>query len=79
MNSDLGLLQPYPFEKLRQLYAGVKPDAAHSPISHSIGEPKHPTPGFIRRALAENLDGLALYPATAGSGSTMRPSWIGSG
>ena len=33
----------------------------------SIGEPKHPTPQFIRDALAANLAGLANYPTTAGS------------
>lgn len=32
-----------------------------------IGEPKHPTPELVRRALADNLDGLAIYPATAGT------------
>ena len=32
-----------------------------------IGEPKHATPELIRRALTDNLSGLSLYPATAGS------------
>ncbi|MEO5671763.1 MAG: succinyldiaminopimelate transaminase, partial [Ramlibacter sp.] len=36
------------------------------PISLGIGEPKHPTPEFIKKALADGLDGLASYPATAG-------------
>jgi len=60
-------LHPYPFEKLRLLFTGVAPNSAFSPISLGIGEPKHPTPDFIRQALADNLDGLAGYPATAGS------------
>jgi N-succinyldiaminopimelate aminotransferase len=67
VNPLLDQLQPYPFEKLRLLFAGVKPDADYAPISLGIGEPKHPTPGFIRQALADNLDGLASYPLTIGS------------
>jgi N-succinyldiaminopimelate aminotransferase len=66
MNPLLARLQPYPFEKLRALLAGVTPNPALSPIDLSIGEPKHPTPEFIRAALAGALDGLASYPATAG-------------
>ena len=66
MNPLLSRLQPYPFERLRQLVQGVTPSPAHRPISLGIGEPKHPTPAFIREALAGALDGLASYPATAG-------------
>ena len=66
MNPLLDRLQPYPFERLRQLFAGVTPDAAYSPISLGIGEPKHPTPPFIKQALIEGLDSLSGYPATAG-------------
>jgi len=67
VNPLLAKLQPYPFEKLRQLFAGITPDAAYSPISLGIGEPKHPTPAFIQQALADNLGGLANYPTTTGS------------
>ena len=66
MNPLLSKLQPYPFERLRQLFAGVTPSPYHSPISLGIGEPKHPTPEFIKSALVNNLEGLAGYPATAG-------------
>lgn len=66
MNPLLSQLQPYPFERLRQLFAGVQPPAAYSPISLGMGEPRHATPQFIKDALAENLQGLASYPATAG-------------
>ncbi len=66
MNPLLSKLQPYPFERLRQLFAGVTPSPYHSPISLGIGEPKHPTPEFIKTALVNSLDGLAGYPATAG-------------
>lgn len=65
MNPLLDRLQPYPFEKLRALLDGVVP-AAVRPIRLSIGEPQHPTPDVIRRALTDHLDGLSSYPATAG-------------
>src|SRR5690606_22314424 len=66
MNPLLNKLQPYPFERLRGLTAGVTPNPAYRPISLGIGEPKHPTPVFIKEALSAALDGLANYPATAG-------------
>ncbi|MDO9006406.1 MAG: succinyldiaminopimelate transaminase [Aquabacterium sp.] len=66
MNPLLSKLQPYPFERLRQLTSGVQPNPALRPISLGIGEPKHPTPTFIKMALVDALDGLASYPATAG-------------
>ncbi len=65
MNPRLGKLQPYPFEKLRALTAGAG-SGPLAPINLSIGEPTHPTPQFVRAALAGALDGLAAYPATAG-------------
>jgi N-succinyldiaminopimelate aminotransferase len=66
MNPLLSRLQPYPFERLRQLIADVKPNPAYRPISLGIGEPKHPTPEFIKQRLIGALDGLASYPLTAG-------------
>ena len=67
MNPLLAKLQPYPFEKLRALMAGHTPNAALRPINLSIGEPKHPTPQLVKKALAEALEGLAGYPATVGT------------
>jgi N-succinyldiaminopimelate aminotransferase len=67
VNPFLAKLQPYPFEKLRQLFAGITPNPAYAPISLGMGEPKHPTPPFIQQALIDNLNGLAAYPATIGS------------
>ena len=66
MNPLLARLHPYPFERLRELTRGITPDPAHRPISLGIGEPKHATPELIKRALVDNLAGLASYPATAG-------------
>ncbi|AVS70994.1 succinyldiaminopimelate transaminase [Paracidovorax avenae] len=66
MNPLLTHLQPYPFERLRQLFAGVQPPAGLPAISLGMGEPRHPTPAFIQQALTDHLGGLASYPATAG-------------
>ena len=66
MNPLLSRLQPYPFERLRELTRDVRPNPALAPISLGIGEPRHPTPPFIREALAGALDGLSSYPSTAG-------------
>ena len=66
MNPRLRSLQPYPFERLRQLFAGVTPNPVLPHISLGIGEPRHPTPDLIKRALIESLDKLASYPPTAG-------------
>ena len=67
MNPLLNRLQPYPFEKLRKLFAIHRPDDSYGHINLGIGEPKHSTPPFIRRALRDNLDGLSKYPATQGT------------
>jgi N-succinyldiaminopimelate aminotransferase len=66
MNPRLALLQPYPFEKLRRLFEGVTPPAGLAHISLGIGEPRHPTPELVKRALSASLPKLAVYPATAG-------------
>ena len=67
MNPRLDLLQPYPFERLRALFAGVTPDPARRPISLSIGEPRHPTPRLVLDGLASGGAGLANYPMTVGA------------
>lgn len=66
MNPRLASLQTYPFERLRELLAGITPNPALRPIDLSIGEPKHPTPALVKDALADSLAGLAVYPRTAG-------------
>lgn len=67
MNPDLAQLHPYPFEKLAELKAGCTPPKELAHIALSIGEPKHPTPGFITEAVIEHLHGLSSYPTTAGT------------
>ena len=78
MNPHLDKLQTYPFEKLRDLYAGTTPPAGLAEIKLHIGEPQHPTPQFIKDALVANLGGLASYPATNGSEDLRRAiaDWI---
>ena len=68
MNPHLSLLQAYPFERLRQLFATVTPNPDLRPISLGIGEPRHATPALIKQAYCDAImgTGLAGYPATAG-------------
>lgn len=66
MNQDLDRLQPYPFEKLNRLKAGITPPAGLPHIALSIGEPKHQPPKFVEEELISHLHGLASYPLTKG-------------
>ena len=66
MNPDLEKLHPYPFEKLRALFADANAPAELTHIALSIGEPKHTSPAFVRETLEQNLGKLASYPTTKG-------------
>ena len=79
MNPLLSRLQPYPFERLRALHAGVTPDPAYSPISLGIGEPRHTTPQLIKDAISDSLGGLASYPSTLGEPKLRETiqAWLG--
>ena len=66
MNPLLSRLQPYPFERLKQLFAPIQPNPAFTPISLGIGEPRHATPPLVLDALAHATQALAAYPATSG-------------
>ena len=72
MNPDLNRLQPYPFEKLRQLRQGIEPPTDKSPIALSIGEPRHAPPHFVVEALISHLHGLENYPLTKGGAPLRR-------
>ena len=50
MNPRLRLLNPYPFERLRELTGDITPPAHLAPINLGIGEPKHATPSLITDA-----------------------------
>jgi N-succinyldiaminopimelate aminotransferase len=66
VNPRLASLQPYPFEKLRALMAGIVPPSGKHPISLSIGEPRHATPQLVIDALTRGVGGLSNYPTTIG-------------
>lgn len=67
MNPDLSHLQPYPFERIAKLKAGITPPADLSMIALSIGEPKHPCPDIITSAITANLSLFENYPMTKGT------------
>ncbi|WP_018140968.1 succinyldiaminopimelate transaminase [Thioalkalivibrio sp. ALJ7] len=66
MNPRLDRLQPYPFERLRRLFADLEQPADREPIALSIGEPRHALPGFVEPALRDALQGYNHYPTTRG-------------
>jgi N-succinyldiaminopimelate aminotransferase len=72
VNPNLDLLHPYPFQKLRELFAGVTPNPALRHVNLSIGEPKHATPQLVIDSLNANMAGLASYPTTQGSDALRR-------
>jgi N-succinyldiaminopimelate aminotransferase len=79
LNPRLDRLHSYPFQRLSALLAGSTPPPGRKTVSLHIGEPKHPTPAFIRETLINSLDGLSVYPATLGT-DALRQSvagWIG--
>lgn len=65
MNPGLDLLQPYPFERLNQLTAGVA-NAAFPRISLTIGEPQHSAPPIVLETLRNQLEAVQRYPNTRG-------------
>lgn len=54
-----------PFQRLADLLAPVQPGRA--PINLTVGEPRHPVPGFVAPVLAREIDGFGRYPAIKGS------------
>ncbi|HIE91143.1 MAG TPA: succinyldiaminopimelate transaminase [Methylophilaceae bacterium] len=67
MNQNLNLLQPYPFQRLNNLFADITPNTQYNPVNLSIGEPKHQTPDIIQQSMIDNMAGLSNYPTTKGS------------
>ena len=78
MNPNLDLLHPYPFQKLRELFADITPNPALRHVNLSIGEPKHATPQLVIDSLNANMAGLASYPTTQGSDELRRSisNWL---
>jgi len=82
VNPHLASLQPYPFERLNALKAGVHPSSNAPHIALSIGEPKHAPPPFLVEALRDQqrlVTGLGGYPATRGSDGLRAAiaTWLG--
>ena len=60
----------YPFERLNNLLAPLTPNSNFTPISLSIGEPKHQPPDFALEILSDQKKMralLATYPSTKGT------------
>lgn len=69
MNPRLESLQPYPFERLNALLAGITPPQELPFIALSLGEPKHKAPDFIVDGYIDRqqiVAGFGTYPPTAG-------------
>ncbi|MCV2863879.1 aminotransferase class I/II-fold pyridoxal phosphate-dependent enzyme [Albidovulum sediminicola] len=58
-------LPDYAFPRLRKLLDVHAPGG--EPIAMTIGEPRHPMPGFVGEVLAANLQGFAQYPPNDGT------------
>lgn len=64
----LKLTRPYPFTRLKSLFAGITPaEGKLEPISLGIGEPQHPLPECIREAIVNGMGAMSHYPSTAGT------------
>jgi len=59
-------LGAYPFERLKQLFAGYSTNPDLNPIDAGAGEPRLPLPAFVADTLAEHLGGFSKYPSTIG-------------
>jgi len=66
INPGIQKLQPYPFEKLAELKAGLKIPQQRRHINLSVGEPRHSPPSFIAEEILTHLHGISRYPATRG-------------
>lgn len=62
-------LPEYAFPRLRALLDAHQPGAA--PLAMSIGEPRHPMPGFLAEVLNGALAGFARYPANEGNAALL--------
>ncbi|MGI9327690.1 MAG: succinyldiaminopimelate transaminase [Pseudomonadales bacterium] len=69
-NPALARLHAYPFERLAQMKGTLTAPADKPHIALSLGEPKHPAPDFVVKALSEPSAlraSLGAYPTTRGS------------
>jgi N-succinyldiaminopimelate aminotransferase len=69
LNPRFQQLPAHTWTQLRALLDGL-PAGRNAPLDLTIGEPRHPMPGFIAEALEANRDGWAKYPPIQGT-----PDW----
>jgi len=67
LNQRLEQLKDYPFQRLRELLAGITPPAGLEPIVMSIGEPQHAYPDFVGEVLHQHRHLYGKYPPLAGT------------
>ena len=67
LNPRLEQLTDSPFQRLRDLVAGVAPGGPGAPVSLALGEPQHPFPNFIAEILHENRGLYGKYPPIEGT------------
>jgi acetylornithine aminotransferase len=58
-------LEQYPFARLDAWRAEVR-ERGQTPIDFGVGDPREPTPPFIREALVAGIDERSSYPRAAG-------------
>lgn len=65
MNPNIGLLHPYPFQRLQALTANITPRPS-ALINLAIGEPRHEPPRILTDNIVHGLHALSAYPSTRG-------------
>lgn len=65
LNPVLAELGSYPIATIHERARALR-DAGERVIDFSVGDPREPTPGFIRQALIEAVPTVSQYPLTAG-------------
>ncbi|WP_310622003.1 aminotransferase class I/II-fold pyridoxal phosphate-dependent enzyme [Flexibacterium corallicola] len=65
-----------PFQRLRELLKDIEP--SQSPITLTIGEPKHTPPHYVAEVLKKNEEGFRKYPPIHGTPSFRKAigSWL---
>ncbi|SLN16063.1 aminotransferase class I/II-fold pyridoxal phosphate-dependent enzyme [Oceanibacterium hippocampi] len=79
LNPRLDRLTDYPFQRLRDLLDPLAPPKGLDPIAMTIGEPRHPFPGFVHELLAAHGAELGRYPNVRGTEPLLAAiaGWLG--
>src|SRR5438067_13145460 len=65
MNPAVAGMPPYPMSDLAAIAARLK-EEGRNVYDFGIGDPREPTPDFIRRALVEAVPDVSQYPTVMG-------------